>query len=87
MRTFTDPPSSTLLASSRRLQLLSMALHSLLWSSTSPELPQGEGLGIAHPSTHGNPRSPLDQSTPAKEEHSATSSTPRKVARELPPIA
>ena len=87
MRTCTGPPSSTLLAPSRRLQLLKMVLHNLLWR---PELPRGQGPGIAqaaHASIHGRRRFPLHQSIPTKEEISSTSSKPRHFAREAHPSA
>ena len=56
-------------------------------SPASPELPRGKGPGFAHAAhanNHGRPRNPLDQSTPAKEEHFPTSPTPRQVAHEVP---
>ena len=52
MRTFTGPSSSTFLAPSRQVQPLKMALHNLLWSAASPDLPQEQGPRIAH-AAHG----------------------------------
>ena len=58
--------------------------------AASPKLPREKGARIAHAalaSTHGTPFSLRHQSFPAKVEKSATSSTPRQVPREVPPIA
>ena len=64
MLTCTSPPSSTLLASSRRLQLLKMVLLNFLWSAAQAST-DVQGF-------------PLERSIPANEKHSATRPPPKK---------
>ena len=45
MRTCTGPSSSTVLAPTRRPQLLMMVLHNLLWCAASPEMRRAKDLG------------------------------------------